>query len=121
MKNAEWKEQFSARLLKFSVDIVKISSRIPKTPAGFAIASQLVRSGTSVGANFQEAQDASSPRDFIHKISISLRESKETLYWLTIINETCLLEGTIELEIVEINELIAVLTSIVKTSKLKIV
>lgn len=100
IKNDEWKRKFLERLLQFSVRIVLLTNLLPKTPAGFAIASQLIRAGTSVGANVQEAQDASSIRDFIQKLSISLREAKETRYWLEIINRTNLLsEGRTMLEL----------------------
>ena len=63
--NKDWKEEFFKRLLKFSVSIILLSNKLPKTPAGFAIANQIVKSGTSIGANFVEAQDASSLKDFI--------------------------------------------------------
>ncbi len=73
------------RTKKFAVAIIRLSSLLPKTPAGFAIASQLVRAVTSIGANLVEAQEAVSRGDFIHKVSISLKESKETVYWLELV------------------------------------
>lgn len=118
--NKEWKEKFLRRLLYFSVNIIKIADNLPKTPAGFAIASQLIKAATSIGANVQEAQDASSSRDFIQKLSIALRESKETLYWLDIIRLSSLLKmETTKNESDECEELIAILTSIIKSTKLR--
>lgn len=119
--NKEWKNQFRERLLDFSVSILKVASKLPKAPAGFAIANQIVRSGTSVGANFEEAQDASSMRDFLQKLSIALREAKETYYWLKVIKKANLLEEVIiEKELVECNEIVSILVSCVKSAKLKL-
>lgn len=89
--NNEWKKKFLERLLKFAVRTIKLASKLPKTPAGVAIASQLIKAGTSIGANTEEAQDASSIRDFIQKLGIALREAKETRYWLKVIQEAKLL------------------------------
>ena len=119
--NREWKREFSEKLLKFGVRVIKLVNKFPKTPAGFAIASQLIRAATSIGANFLEAQDASSRRDFTQKLSIALREAKETLYWLRIVKMTELIpEDLLEKEIEEINEIVAILVSSVKSSKRKI-
>lgn len=79
------------RTKRFSVKIVKLCNILPKTPVGFALAHQLIRSGTSIGANITEAQDAVSRPDFINKMSIALKESRETGYWLEIIMESSLL------------------------------
>jgi len=119
--NKEWKANFSQRLLQFGVKIIKLANKLPKTSAGFVVINQLVKSGTSIGANFQEAQDASSTPDFIHKLSISLREAKETLYWLKIIIAAELLPTqSISEELSECEEIIAVLISSIKSVKLKI-
>lgn len=121
-QNKEWKKNFLDRLLKFSVRVVLLSNELPKTPAGFAIASQLIRSGTSIGANVEEAQDASSPKDFIQKLNISLREAKETKYWLKIIIEMKLIIGKkIQNIIMECGEIIAILISSIKSSKAKLI
>ena len=77
-------KNFLDRLLKFSVSVINLSNQLPKTPAWFAIASQFIRSGTSIGANVEEAQDASSTKDFVQKLSIALRKARETNYWLKI-------------------------------------
>ena len=119
--NREWRENFIQRLLKFGVEVIQLTNKFPKTPAGFAIASQLIRSATSIGANFVEAQDASSARDFIQKLSIALREARETIYWLQIVQMSRLTSSTSLTGMVkEGNEIIAVLVASVKSSKLKL-
>lgn len=119
--NSQWKKEFLERLLKFAVKIILLANKLPKTPAGFAIGSQLIKSGTSIGANSEEAQDASSLKDFIQKMNIALREAKETRYWLKVIMQSKLLtEDQIKDELIECEEIVAILTSSVKSSKLKL-
>lgn len=121
MKNKEWRNNFANRLLKFGVSVIKLANNFPKTPAGFAIASQIIKSATSIGANFVEAQDASSAKDFIQKLSIALREAKETSYWLQIVQVSGLTSETLLAGIIkENNEIISVLVASVKSSKLKL-
>src|SRR3989344_5383959 len=94
------------RTLKFSVLIIRLITLLPKSPAGFAIANQVVRSGTSVGANVEEAQDASTRKEFIYTMTISLREARETEYWLRIIKETSLiLNSKLDEALQEVSEL----------------
>ena len=73
------------RLLKFGIDIVKLCKILSKNYDNRVIADQLIRSGTSVGANMQEADSASSRKDFINKVTIAKKELQETNYWLKII------------------------------------
>ena len=73
------------RLLKFGIRIVKLAKLLSRNPENSAIANQLIRSGTSVGANMQEADAASSRKDFINKVNISKKEIQETNYWLKLI------------------------------------
>lgn len=116
--NKEWKKAFLERLLNFSVRIIKLANKLPRTPAGFAIASQLIKAGTSIGANSEEAQDASSSKDFIQKISISLREARETRYWLKVIQKAGLLSSVdIIRDLNECGEIVAILITSVKSSK----
>ncbi|MBP9718863.1 MAG: four helix bundle protein [Candidatus Levybacteria bacterium] len=109
------------RSFQFGVKIVLFIRTFPKDTAGFAIGNQLIRSGTSVGANIEEGQNASSRKDFIHCLTISLKEARETEYWLKIIQETKLIihEDLVGL-LQEINELIKILTTIIKKSKEKL-
>ena len=62
--------------------MVKFATSVPKTQVAAPIIGQLVRSGTSIGANYMEAGEAESRRDFCHKVSIAKKEAKETLHWL---------------------------------------
>ncbi len=120
--NREWKKVLLERVSNFAMNIIRLSDKLPKSPAGFAIASQVIRSATSIGANIVEAQDASSIKDFTHKLSISLREARETSYWLTVIKKATLLnESEIEKDIKECDELIAILVTSIKSSKAKFI
>ncbi len=118
MKNSEFRVEINKRLINFAVDIVKLTNSLPKTPAGFAIASQIVRSGTSIGANFHEAQSASTRKDFVNILTTCLKEARETSYWLIIISESQLMDNIkLDLLIRENDEIIRILVSIVKNSK----
>lgn len=120
MTNKEWKEIFSKRLLDFAVSIIILTNKMPKTPAGYAITTQIVKSGTSIGANYIEAIDASSIKDFIHKLSISLREANETCYWLKVIKGAKLMaESDVDPIHKECEEIRAILIKIIKSSKEK--
>ena len=73
------------RTLKFSQDLISLCSRIPKNYINNPIITQVVRSGTSIGANYAEADNSPTKKDFINKLSIVLKEINETKYWLEII------------------------------------
>src|SRR3972149_10116340 len=73
------------RTVKFGENLINFAKNIPINPVTRPLISQLVRAGTSVGANYSEADNAESRDDFKHKIGICKKESKETEYWLTII------------------------------------
>ena len=123
MDNSVPEKIFDIRLrsLKFAVLIIKLSFLLPRNAAGYAIASQIVRSGTSIGANIHEAQDSSSKKEFTHSMTISLKEARETEYWLFVIQEADLINNSMLTEALrEIKELIKILTTIVKKSKIGI-
>ena len=84
----------SERLLNFAANTVKLTVRLGKTAAGRHLAGQLMRSGTSAGANYEEACGAESRPDFIHKLQIVLKEMKESLYWLRLTRKTSLIHAT---------------------------
>lgn len=73
------------RAKSFAIRVIKIVGKLPKDMAGQEIGRQLIRSGTSIGANLEEADAASSRKDFFHKVSISYKEAKETRYWLELL------------------------------------
>lgn len=119
MKKSELRIDILDRSLNFSVRIIKMADSLPKTPAGYAISSQVIRSGTSIGANLREAQSASSRRDFTNCVNISLKEARETEYWLLIIIKSLLMpERKLTSLLEENDEFIRILVSIVR--KLKI-
>jgi four helix bundle protein len=84
----------------------------------FVLSKQILRSGTSIGANIEEAQDSQSRKDFLSKISIVSKEARETLYWLKLLKESNLIENyPKENELfTEINSIINILTKITKTT-----
>lgn len=87
-----------------------------KKENNFEIASQVLRSGTSIGANVEEAQAAQSKRDFVSKVAISSKEARETKYWLRLIKESKISNNNIDELINECEDLVNILTRIVKTS-----
>ena len=72
---------------EFSLEIIKYCERLEEHRK-YIIANQLLRSGTSIGANIREAQNAESKNDFIHKFKIAVKEIEETLYWLELCNHS---------------------------------
>ena len=83
----------SERIIKFCGRIIKLVNVISETSAGKKVADQLVRCGTSIGANYEEAHGAQSRADFAHKMQIALKESRETRYWLCVVMEADLAPG----------------------------
>lgn len=85
--SAKYKDNVILKLtFEFAVDIVLYSEKLDSKQK-YIIAKQILRSGTSIGANVKEAQNAESKRDFIHKLKIALKEADELEYWLFICNE----------------------------------
>jgi four helix bundle protein len=72
----------------FAVRIVRLSDYLKKEKKEYTLSRQLLRAGTSIGANVTEAQDAESRKDFISKISVALKEARETRYWIALLVET---------------------------------
>ena len=102
----------------FAIRIVKLYRFLCEKKKEFVLSKQLLRSGTSIGANVAEAQQAQSKADFVSKISIALKETTETKYWLRLLKATDYLSDieikTILADCVEIEK---ILTSILKSSK----
>ncbi len=73
------------RLITFSVAVMRLCEELPKTPEASHIAQQLIRASTAAAANYSEARGAESPRDFVHKLGITLKELNEAETWLEII------------------------------------
>ena len=105
---------------QFALRIVKLHSLLKERKVERDIALQLLRSGTSIGANVEEAIGGSSKKDFIYKLEIAYREARETKYWLKLFKESNLLEGKLAVSFIsDCEELIKILTTILKSSKNK--
>ncbi len=104
----------------FSIRIINAEKYLRTQKKETIMSKQILRSGTSIGANAAESQNAQSPSDFVHKLSIALKEADETKYWLNLLNGG----GYIPQEayssmINDLKEILALLTSIIKTTKEK--
>ena len=103
----------------FAVRIVKLCQHLQSSKKEFVLSRQLLRAGTSIGANVAESQQAQSRSDFISKLSIALKEAVETNYWLRLLQATDLLtEAEFSSIIADCKELEKLLTSIIKSTKL---
>lgn len=105
----------------FAVRVVKLYKYLCNDRKEYVLSKQLLRSGTSIGANINEAQAGQSKADFIAKMSIASKEARETKYWIDLLIKTDYLsinEKHVQSLTVEIEELIKLLTSIVKSSRL---
>ena len=100
----------------FSLSIIELFKHL-KSNNEFIISKQLLRSGTSIGANINESTAAQSKADFIHKMSIASKEARETKYWLMLLNKSQLVVINLNKYLKEIDEIINILTAIVKTSQ----
>ena|SRR5438552_856320 len=106
------------RLLNFGVRIIKVVERLPKNLVGRTLADQLLRSGLSVGANFEEAQGAESHADFVHKLQIALKEAREANYWLRVVDKAATLPHPRLVSLLdESAQLVAILSKSVATAK----
>jgi four helix bundle protein len=115
MENKAFAEKLEKRTREFAVRIIRLSSALPNTPEARAIRTQLTKSGTSVGANYREANRARSRADFRNKIKICESEASETQYWLEIITKMQWIAwDRVAPEYTECGELLAIFTSIGK-------
>lgn len=102
----------------FSVKIVNLANSLEKNRHEYTLSKQILRSGTSIAANMKEALYAQSKRDYIHKMSIALKEAAETEYWLDLLKETNYLDTeNYNLLIKDNSEILKILISTIKTCK----
>lgn len=107
-----------AKSFDFAVRIVNLYRFLMKEKKEFDLSKQILRSGTSIGANVSEGERGQSKADFYSKMSIALKEANETHYWLRLLNATGYINETQFLSLEkDANELIALLTSICKTTQ----
>ena len=103
----------------FALRIIKFCKLLDEKKE-YIISKQLFRCGTSIGANVRESNNAQSTADFINKLSIALKEADETSYWLELLVESEIIDQQqYEELIIDVKEIIAILTSSIKTLKLK--
>ena len=101
---------------RFALSIINLYSILTENKE-FVISKQLLKSGTSIGANVNEALAGESRADFVHKMSIASKEARETLYWLELLKQSQIVNFDYCLQIEECTELNKILTSIVKKTK----
>ena len=103
---------------QFAIRVVKLYKYLCDDKKEFILSKQLLRAGTSIGANINESQDAQSKNDFVAKLSISLKEARESKYWLELLKETNYLTSKEAESILnDLEEVIKLLVSIIKTAK----
>ena len=102
----------------FAVRIVKLYTYLCETKKEFVMSKQCLRSGTAIGAMVREAEYAASKADFIHKMTIAIKEANETLYWLDLVFETKFLDKKLYESIkIDSEEILKLLTASIKTAK----
>ncbi len=115
MDNKEFSKILEQRTTDFAIRIIRLSSVLPNTPEARVIRNQITKSGTSIGANYREANRARSRADFKSKIKICESEANETKYWLDVIMAThWLSKEKLKTEYEECAELLALFGSIGK-------
>lgn len=104
----------------FAIMIVKLSQSLSTNRKEYVMSKQILRSGTAIGALIREAEFAQSKKDFVNKLSISLKEANETTYWIDLLKDTDYLNDEEHRKLVSTSkELVAMLVSSIKTAKLK--
>lgn len=111
-------DELKSRTQAFALRIIKLVNALPRNPAGQVIGMQILRSGTSIGANYRAACRARSRADFVAKLAIAEEEADETLYWLELLSKSAIMNPSrIEKLTEEADELVAIITAARKTSE----
>lgn len=114
-------KKIKERTFEFAIAIIKLIQNLPKNTAGFELGKQILRAGTSIGANVEEATGARTKREFVNCMNIAKKEARESKYWLNLLCASKMIEdskGKLLLDEVEIIR--RILTSIVKTSEINL-
>jgi len=113
LTNKEFAGKLETRTKQFAVNVIQLSNKLTSSPAGKVICYQSIKSATSIGANYREANRTVSKADFRNKISICTKEAAETQYWLELIMETNIANDDKVIKLhKECSELLALFTSI---------
>jgi len=111
-------EDIKNRTFRFALQIISIAEKLPDTVTARIMGKQLIRSGTSIGANVEEATTAHSKADFIYRMNVALREARESLYWLRLLEASQISETKIAAEILqEADEITRILGAIVSSAR----
>ena len=112
------KAELEQRTKQFALRVIRFVAALPKNKMADVLGYQLLKSGTSIGANYREANRAESRNDFIHKISVAEKEAAETQYWLELLEDANIGDPAERRWLLqESGELLAIFTSIGKTTK----
>ena len=112
------RDELRLRTKQFALRIIRLVAALPDDTIGWVLGKQLLKSGTSIGANYREALRASSRRHFQTTIEIALREADETLYWLELLAEAEVIQRPRLSDLTkECDELVAILAATVKTTR----
>ena len=113
------KYDLGERLLEYAASIIRLVERLPRTTAGMHVAGQLLRSGTSPLPNHAEAQSAESPKDFVHKLRICLKELRESKAWLLLAKSVPLIKPPSQVDdcLGETEELIKIFVTSIRTAE----
>ncbi len=111
-------EEMKARTKKFALRVIRLVESLPNTKTANVIGNQLLRSGTSVGANYRAACRAKSTADFISKLSIVEEENDESIYWMELLIESETVKENLLVNLMkEADEILSIIVSSIKTSK----
>ena len=114
-------EQIKYRTKQIGLGVIKLIDELPNKPSTWVVAKQIVRSSTSIGANYRAACRAKSSPDFLNKLKIVEEETDETMYWLEILEESGLIKVDRISDIKkEANEILSIIVASIKTTKNKI-
>jgi four helix bundle protein len=110
----------SARTKRFALDVIRLCGNLPNKPASWVLGKQLLRSGTSIGANYREAQRSRTDAELLSKLQIVQQEIEETIYWIELIQESGLSPGEVPtLLAAEVQELRAIFIAMAKKVALR--
>ena len=113
-------QEMKARTKRFALRIIRLVSSLPNTLAANTLGKQLLRSGTSVGANYRSACRAKSTADFIFKLSIVEEEADESAYWMELLVESEIVAQSRMVDLIdEANQIVSIVVATIKTSKQK--
>jgi four helix bundle protein len=113
-------DDIAERLLGLAATALTVARALPKDPAGRHVSAQLIRAGTAGGANYEEARAAESRNDFVHKIGVSAKEVRETLFWLKLVKKASMFDGALDDALTEADELTAILIASIRTVRAKV-